>query len=427
MSLDVYLYGERVGTLFPAGENDYRLAYDPELVARVGPGTVLLSNSLPARPEPYSAEATSAYVEGLLPEGQRRARIGRELGIDHADGYLLLAELGSDCPGAVSFLPEGTTPQPRDPESLSWLSEDELAELVKPPPPRLFAGENERRMRFALPGVRHKLSLVYDEANDRWAWPEAGFPSTHVVKPETGEYPEYVANEMFCMTVCRQVGLPIAKASVKELAGRPCLVSPRYDRVVGEGLAVRRLHCESFCQALGIWPFAPEETEEGEAPSWKEACGLLNAVSRPDEVVNLLTAAFCNYILGNGDAHGRNFVLIDRERRSVAGAEHRWRIAPLTDITSTVVYDDPVHHGLLISEEYQETSYLLELAEVCEECEFDFEVMRGLASVTADRVGGAVETIATRAKKEGWHQPIVDRIVELAADRAFGLGAEVEY
>ncbi len=38
-----------------------------------------------------------------------------------------------------------------------------------------------------------------------------------------------------------------------------------------------------------------------------------------------------------------------------------------------------------------------------------------------------METIATRSKKEGWHEPIVDRIVELAAERSFGLGAEVEY
>lgn len=427
MSLDVYLYAERVGTLFPAGDDDYRLAYDPELVARVGAGKVLLSNALPARAEPYSAAATRAYVEGLLPEGPRRRRLGRELDLEAADGYLLLTEIGHDCPGAVSFLPEGEAPRRCDPEDLAWLSEEELAEVLKPPPPRLFTEECEQRMRFALPGIRHKLSLVRDEAGDRWAWPEAGSPSTHVVKPETGEYPEYVANEMFCMAVCRQVGLPIAKATVETIAGRRCLVSPRYDRIVDGNLSVKRIHSESFCQALGISPGAEEETEEAEAPGWTEACGLLQAVSRPDEVVNLLTAAFCNYILGNGDAHGRNFALIDREKHSPDDPEKKWRIAPLTDVTSTVVYDDPIHHGLTISEEYQETSYLLELAEVCEECEFDFEVLRGLASVTADRIGGAVETIATRAKKEGWHEPIVDRIVELAADRAFGLGAEVEY
>jgi serine/threonine-protein kinase HipA len=427
LSLDVYLYGERVGTLFPAGDNDYRLAYDPEVVERVGPGKALLSNSLPARPEPYSAEATRAYVEGLLPEGPRREKLGRELDLDATDGYLLLAELGRDCPGAATFVPAGEAPQRRDRDSFAWLSEDELAEVVKPPPPRLFTEESEQRMRFTLPGLRHKLSLVRDEESGRWAWPEAGVPSTHVVKPETGEYPEYVANEMFCMTVCRQVGLPVAKATVEEIAGRRCLVSPRYDRVVGEGPDVKRLHCESFCQALGILPSADQESPEGKAPGWAEARGLLSAVSRADEVVNLLTAAFCNYILGNGDAHGKNFALIDREKTSLSGPERKWRLAPLTDLTSTVVYDDPIHHGLVISEEYQETSYLLELAEVCEACEFDFEVLRGLASTTATRVGMAVETIATRSQKEGWHQPVVDKIVELAADRSFGLGAEVEY
>ncbi len=431
MSLDVYLRGERVGTLFPAGDNDYRLAYDPELVERVGPGRALLSNSLPARPEPYSAEATRAYVEGLLPEGSRRTRLGRELEVDPVDGYLLLEQIGRDCAGGVSFLPAGEVPRPPDPDSIAWLDDEDLAKATKRPAARLSAGGREQSVRSVLPGQRHKLALVRDGEDGRWAWPEAGLPSTHVVKPETGEYPEYVANEMFCMTVCRQVGLPVAKATVEEIGGRRCLVSPRYDRIVGEGaLDVRRLHCESFCQALGIPPGAPvgdEDDEENDAPGWAEARGLLNAVSRPDEVVNLLTAAFCNYILGNGDAHGNNFVLIDRESTSLDGPEVKWRLAPLTDLTSTVVYDDPIHHGLVISEEYQETSYLLELAEVCEECEFDFEVLRGLASTTATRVGMAVETIATRSKKEGWHEPIVDRIVELAADRSFGLGAEVEY
>jgi serine/threonine-protein kinase HipA len=430
LSLDVYLHGERVGTLFPAGDNDYRLAYDPELVERVGPGRALLSNSLPARPEPYSAEATRAYVEGLLPEGPRRARLGRELDLDATDGYLLLEELGRDCPGAVSFLPAGESLRAPEPDSVAWLDEEQLREAVRRPAP-LLGGERGRRMRFTLPGQRHKLALVRDEASGRWTWPDAGLPSTHVIKPETGEYPEYVANEMFCMTVCRQVGLPVAKATVEQIGGRRCLVSPRYDRLAGEGARqVRRLHCESFCQALGIQPGAvavAEDGRESEPPGWAEARGLLNAVSRPDEVVNLLTAAFCNYILGNGDVHGNNFVLIDRESTALGAPEVKWRLAPLTDLTSTVVYDDPVHRGLVISEEYQETSYLLELAEVCEECEFDFEVMRGLASTTATRVGMAVETIATRARKEGWHEPIVDRIVELASDRSFGLGAEVEY
>jgi serine/threonine-protein kinase HipA len=430
VSLDVYLHGERVGILFPAGDDDYRFAYDPERVEEVGPGRALLSNSFPARPEPYSAEATRAYVEGLLPEGPRRARLERDLDIDPSDAYLLIAAIGEDCPGAVSFLPEGERPRAPERDEVAWLGPDELAEATRRPAAGL-GGEAGRRPPFALPGQRPKLALVRDGASGRWAWPSAGLPSTPVIKPETGEFPELVANERFCMTVCRQVGLPVAKATVEEIGGRRCLLSPRYDRLGGESaLDVRRLHCESFSQALGILPGAvavAEDGEESEPLGWREARGLLSAVSRPDEVVNLLSAAFCNYILGNGDAHGGNFALIAREATTLGGPEPEWRLAPLTDLTSTVVYDDPIHRGLVISEEYRETSYLLELAEVCEECEFDFEMMRGLASTTAARVGMAVETIATRSKKEGWHEPIVDKIVELAADRSFGLGAEVEY
>ncbi len=428
MSLDVCLYGERVGALFPAGDNDYRLAYDPGLVQRVGPGKALLSNSLPARPEPYSAEATRAYVEGLLPEGPRREGLGRALGVDAADGYLLLAQLGRDCPGAVSFLPAGEAVGSSDSEPIAWLSGEELEEALKRSSSQPGGPDRNGGVHFTLPGLRHKLALFRDEEAQRWAWPGAGLPSTHVIKPETGEYPEYAANEMFCMAVAHQVGLPVAGATVEEIAGRRCLVSPRYDRVVREGgHEAKRLHCESFCQALGIAPASTEAGEGGDGPGWTEACGLVNAVSHPDEVVNLLAAAFCNYILGNGDAHGKNFALLDREKTSLVGQECKWRLAPLTDITSTVVYGDPIHHGLVISEEYQATSYLIELAEVCEGCAFDFAVMRGLASTTATRVWMAVETIATRAKQEGWHQPIVDRIVELAADRSLGLGAEVAY
>jgi len=419
LSLDVHLYGERIGTLFPAGDNDYRFAYDPKLVDKLGAGNALLSNALPVRPEPFSFEASAAYVEGLLPDGRRRRKVAKELGIDPADGYGMLRELGRDCPGAVVFLPEGTAiEESPDPESLDWLTEEELAEVVKQPPPRLFTDECPGRMRFALAGARHKLALVRDEENDRWAWPQAGAPSTHIIKPETGEYREYVANEMFCSTVCRQVGLPVAKARVEEIGGRRCLVSERFDRE-GTGLGATRTHQESFAQALGVTPFAEEETEEGEAPGFAEATGLLHAVSRSDEVVTLLNVAFCNYMLGNGDAHGENFPLVY--------GDERWRLGPVHDITSLAVYDEPLHTGLTIADDADETVYLLELAEICEECEFDFEILRGLASIAAARLGKAIETVASRSHKEGWYEPIVDRIVELAADRSFGLGVEVEY
>jgi serine/threonine-protein kinase HipA len=419
VSLDVRLHGERIGTLFPAGDNDYRFAYDPELLERLGPGSALLSNSVPVRAEPYGPEATAAYIEGLLPDGRRRRRVARELGIDPEDGYALLREVGRDCPGAVVFLPEGEEIVPVDgPDSLEWLSEEELAEAVKAPPPALFSEDRLARMRFALAGARHKLALVRDEAGGRWSWPQAGAPSTHVVKPETGEYPEYVANEMFCSSVFREIGLPVSSTWIERVGGRDCLVSERFDRG-GAGLDAWRIHQESLCQALGIAPRAEEGTREAEAPGFAEACGLLKALDRADDIVILLELALCNYMLGNGDARGENMPLVEWNGG--------WRLGPIHDVTSLAVYGEPFHVGMVISEDVDETASLLELAEVCEECEVDLEALRSMASLAAERMARAIEAVAARARREGWHRPVVDRVAELAAERSLGLAAEAEF
>ncbi|HWM63064.1 MAG TPA: HipA domain-containing protein [Solirubrobacterales bacterium] len=418
MSLDVYLYGERIGTLFPAGENDYRLAYTPERIAEFRPGTAVLSNSLPSSDQPYSADASRAFVEGLLPEGMRRTKLAGELGIDPGDGYALIAEIGRDCAGGVSFLPEDEPGPGSAPHEPAWLGDDELEELVTPPPSRLLDPDRKQRMRFALAGVRHKLSLVRAHAGGAWAWPDVSLPSTHIVKPETGEYPELVPNEMFCTTVAREAGLPAVPTSIETMAGQPCVVSERFDRS-GEGLETKRFHQETFCQALSFAPDAEEGSAEADGPGFAESCGLLRAIGESDSVTTLLAAAFTNYILGNGDAHGNNFALMIVHDGAL--------LAPFYDIASTAVYGDPVHRGMVIAEDYAEMAYLLELASICEEAEIDFEHCRRIAANVSARIGAALETVAERAREEGWYAPVIDGIVELASDRALGLGYEVQY
>ena len=432
MSLDVHLHGERIGTLFPAGKDDCRFAYDPEVVERVGAGASLLSTALPARVEPFGAEATRAYVEGLLPEGERRGRIARELGLDSGDGYSLLAEIGRDCAGAVTFLPEGTE-VPAEPDPVSWLDEDELVELVSRRPPQLPSdGASPRMVRATLAGRHHKLALVREAPGHRWGLPDAGRPSTHVLKPETGEYPGLVANETFCMAVARGAGLQVADTELESIAGRPCLVVRRFDRA-GEGESATRIHQEDFCQALGFPPGAGvdaglgvtvadvDEAKDADAggPGFADSYGLLTAVGRCDDVPALLTAAVCNYALGNGDAHGKNFALLYGEGGP--------RLAPLYDLTSTVVYDLPIHTGMVLTEEYEEHAFLLEMDYICQECDYHFDRFRELVATTAAKIESSLETVAEQARIEGWHAPVIDEIVELAGERARGLGYEVEY
>jgi serine/threonine-protein kinase HipA len=417
LSLDVYLYGERIGTLAPLDSGgDYRFAYSQDALERYGSGIALLSTSLPTMEEPFSPDTSRAYVEGLLPEGTRRLRLARELAIDPDDGYAMIAALGADCVGGASFLPADAPPPRPGAVQPSWATDEELEELVGGPPSRVLDPARPIRMRAALPGVHHKLSLARPLSGGRWAWPDADAASTHVVKPESGEHPEMVVNEMFCTSVVAETSLPVARTWIEEVAGHPCLVSERFDRTVCSA-EPGRLHQETFCQALNFAPGAGEEDAEG--PAFAEATGLLRAVGAADRIPDLIAMALCNYILGNGDCHGENLALMSTPTGSL--------LAPFYDIVSTAVYDDPTHVGMVVADDYDENAYLLELAEICEEARIDFELCRRVAANVSSRMTAALDSVAESARREGWHAPVIDSIAELAGERAVNLGYEVQY
>jgi len=399
VSLDVYLYGVRIGKLDRAG-GGYQLIYEPEVTDGFGSGKPVLSNLLPARPESFSPETTQAFVEGMLPTGVRRRAIAAELGIDPGDGYALIAALGRDCPGAVSFAPEGEPLWGADSSPAPQLSAEELEELVAAPPKRLFDPDRAQRMRFLLPGRRHKLALRRDGRDDPWAWPEEGSPSTHVVKPETGKHPDFAVNEKFCTTVLHEVGMWVVPTEVETIAGRPCLVSKRFDRGTENG-QTNPFHQESFCQALGI------------TPGFAESCGLLRAIGEEDSVTVLFALQVCNYLLGNGDCHPENLALLFTAEGPLQ--------APFYDIASTAVYGDPLHVGLTITKEHFETPRLADLARIAEECDFEFEVCRNVVGNMAMRLSEALPVVVEQARQEDWHAPVVDEITELTTERALDL------
>jgi serine/threonine-protein kinase HipA len=419
VSLDVYLYGQRVGTLAPVGAGfQYEFAYTEAALERFGCGVALLSTSLPTTEEPFSPDASRAFVEGLLPAGTRRLQLARELAIDPDDGYAMLAALGADCVGGACFLPPAGSAPAAAGGRPALVEEGELEELVTASPCRFLDAAQPRRMRAALPGARHKLCLARAENGSGWRWPDADLPSTHIVKPESGEHPEMVVNEMFCTSVLAEAGLPVAPVAVEKIAGRACLVSQRFDRAPNASTG-GRLHQESFCQALGFAPSTDSESDDAYGPGFAEAAGLLRAVGAADRIPDLIAMSLCNYILGNGDCHGENLALTLTPDRAL--------LAPFYDITSTAVYDDPTHVGMVVADDYDENAYLLELAEISEEARIGLERCRRIAANLSARMIFALRTVAARAQREGWHAPVVDGIVELAGERAVNLGYEVQY
>jgi HipA-like protein len=105
-TLSVFLRGKLVGSLERTGPSRYRFAYSADVIqGDLSDPMARLSASLPLREERFKPGESAPFFEGLLPEGAVRATIAGKLGLSEANGFGMLAALGSDCAGAVWFYP----------------------------------------------------------------------------------------------------------------------------------------------------------------------------------------------------------------------------------------------------------------------------------------------------------------------------------
>ena len=325
-ALAVWWEGAVVGALTADGHGAMRFAYGGDWLA--DPAAPALSVSLPKGPEPFPPRRCRPFFEGLLPEGAQRDAVAAALGISRANEFRLLERLGGEVAGALTLWPEGETP-PRfeAPGPGVALADDELAARLTDLETRPFLA-GSRGLRLSLAGAQSKMPVVL--VDGRIGLPAPGQPTTHVVKPPSARFPAMTENEAFAMRLAAGLGLDAAPVEPYTAAGRAFLLVTRYDRRQSSDGAVRRLHQEDFCQALGI--VADRKYAADGGPGFRRCFELVRrACSRPAvEVLKLLDAAVLQVLLGNADAHGKNYSLLHRE----AGVE----LAPLYDLLSTVAW-----------------------------------------------------------------------------------------
>lgn len=251
------------------------------------------------------------------------------MGVDPADTYGLVEALGRDCAGAIVIQPlEEPAPPPASTRSAEALTPEAMAEIVdnlREAP--LGAGG---RVRISLAGVQEKLLLTH-MPDGAWGRPVDGTPSTHILKPEIVRYPNTVENEAFCMRLAHHLGLLAAEVDTTEVARRKLIVVKRYDRLVSADGTVERIHQEDFCQATGTRP--DDKYEEDGGPSLRTVASIVEAVATRESLDSLLAAVTLHALVGNGDAHAKNFSLL-HDRSGVL------RLAPVYDVMSTLCYGD---------------------------------------------------------------------------------------
>jgi serine/threonine-protein kinase HipA len=329
-ALDVYLRRHLVGQLIQ--DEDGQMAYYYAESWLNHAGAIPLSHSLPLRKGCFTRNECRGFFAGVLPDESKREIIAKNLGISARNDFAMLEQIGGECAGAVTFIPAGEKLPERN-HSYRPLSGEQLAEILRLLPRRpLMAGEDG--IRLSLAGAQDKIAVHV--ADNHISIPLGGAPSTHILKPAIERFEGIVFNEAFCMKLAHAIGLHTAKAKVGKAKDIDYLLIQRYDRIALRDAPdgpeyLEREHQEDFCQALGISPDNKYQNEGG--PSLKQSFALLRELSSAPviDLQQLLDAVIFNFLVGNHDAHGKNFSLL-------YGRETR--LAPLYDVLSTAYYPE---------------------------------------------------------------------------------------
>jgi serine/threonine-protein kinase HipA len=406
-TLDVYLHRELVGHLIQDDGGQMVFAYAESWLQK--PDATPLSHSLPLRRERFKRNECRSYFAGILPEEDKREIIAHNLGISERNDYAMLERIGGECAGAVTFIPAGENLPARD-DHYRALTSHELAGILKELPRRpLLAGETG--IRLSLAGAQDKIAVRVE--GDAISLPLGGAPSTHILKPAVERFAGVVFNEAFCMRLAAGTGLSAAKAEIRRVEDVEYLLVERYDRThrqSSEGATLlERLHQEDFCQALGIVSENKYQKEGG--PSLKQCFALLREISSAPvlDLARLLDAVVFNLLVGNNDAHGKNFSLL---YRGVGTANQEIRLAPLYDVVSTRYYPELTREmAMKLGDEYSSdrvsNTNFEQLAEDA-----------GLAKpLVRSRVPELAEAVLLNLDQTGIEHPVAEALAEQIRER----------
>ena len=167
--------------------------------------------------------------------------------------------------------------------------------------------------KLSISGAQPKLSMVVSAG--RLAPATSG--GRFILKPQTAVFPHLPENENACMCMAQAMGLEVSPHALVTLKdGTPAYLVRRFDRT-GRG----KVHCEDFAQILGTDKYSGSIEQVGKA---------LRRVSRfPGlDAQFLFERVLLFYLVGNGDAHLKNFSVLYDPGGSC-------RLSPAYDIVSS--------------------------------------------------------------------------------------------
>ncbi len=288
-----------------------------------------ISISLPCRKEKFAPAISTAFFENLLPESNTRTILAFRNRFDKKDTYSFLENFGEDCAGALSIIPEDQEPD-FTPGQYENITQEliEVLDKMQVDPERYKLYPEIKQARLSIAGAQDKLP-VYIKGTEVYLPKNSGSATTHIIKPIDAGFTDIPRNEAFCMELAQRSGFPVPNSKIMKIGGHELFAVDRYDRQV-INKEIIRIHQEDFCQAMG-YP-AERKYQETGGPGFAECRELIDEYLSNEGVTNRLLfirMMVFNYIIGNHDAHGKNFSILHNDG---------FELAPFYDLLSTQIY-----------------------------------------------------------------------------------------
>lgn len=410
MALNVLLSGRVAGKLETDAFGNPRFSYSPEW--RETADAYPISLSLPLLQPRFDHEKVASVLWGLLPDNENLLqRWGTHFHVSPRNPVALLSHVGEDCAGAVQFVSDDRLADVlggADDGTIDLADKDVEERLAGLRQTHGVGRHTDEVGHFSLAGAQSKIALMRKHGGG-WAIPSGRTPTTHILKPPGGEYDGFVENEIFCLRLARNLGMPAAHAEKITVGAESAICVERYDREQLGG-TWHRLHQEDFCQALSVMPHLKYQNQGGPGPA-DLANVLWEHSSQPRaDVETLMKALIFNYLIGGTDAHAKNYSLL-------FGAGGAIRLAPLYDISSAFPYPSLQKRKIKMAmkigshyrwwdirlEDWQATASSMRLDKV--------EVLHRLVEMATELPPAASNLLAT-FEDEGMGHPVLERLVD---------------
>ena len=284
------------------------------------------------------------FFSNLLPEGGMRARIAQQLKVHEDREFLLLEALGHDLPGAVILRPVDAPPpghrhhatQAGTPPINADTADDGVPQTADP-----------THLKFSLGGMQLKFSML--QQGERYTLNTGGQLGNYIIKPPSHDFPGLPQVEAAAMATARAVGIDVPETLLLhpdqldglsnilgDLPDKPFYAIRRFDRNGTSRpsnnstapLALKeRIHVEDFAQVFSL-----RTSQKYNRINYDMmAMTLLQYAGGIDDLKEMTRRLVLNVLLGNGDAHIKNWSLIYR-------TPNKPRLAPAYDLMSTVAW-----------------------------------------------------------------------------------------